>query len=173
VPEKRFDEAFQEYRLALSLDPLSPIMNLNYATTLMDAHRYPEARAAFQKVSQSGPTFLPTHFKSSQFYAVSGDFASAVSELQKFAPASGSWSPDAKGYRELGHAQFSNRAEAAMWMALTTAPSGDRNRTFEYLETAFANQEIELVLCIRYPTLDPIRSDPRYADLMRRTGLPE
>jgi hypothetical protein len=58
-------------------------------------------------------------------------------------------------------------------MALTTAPSGDRNRTFEYLETAFANQEIELVLCIRYPTLDPIRSDPRYADLMRRTGLPE
>jgi predicted Zn-dependent protease len=96
VPEKRFDEAFQEYHLALSLDPLSPIMNLNCATTLMDAHRYPEARAACQKVSQSDPTFLPTHLKSSQFYAVTGDFASAVSELQKFAPASGSWSPGRK-----------------------------------------------------------------------------
>jgi len=173
VPEKRFDEAFREYRVALSLDPLSPIMNLNYATTLMDAHRYPEALAAFQKVAQSDPNFLPTHFKSSQFYAATGDFAHAVNELQKFAPASGSWSQDAKGYRELGHAQFSNRTESATWLALTTAPSGDHNKTFEYLEKAFANQEIELVLCIRYPTLDPIRSDPRYADLMRRMGLPE
>ena len=173
VPEKRFDEAFQEYRVALSLDPLSPIMNLNYATTLMDAHRYPEALAAFQKVSQSDPNFLPTHFKSSQFYAATGDFVRAVSELQKFAPASGSWSPDAKGYRELGQAEFSNRTESSTWMALTTAPSGDRNLTFEYLEKAYANQEIELVLCIRYPTLDPIRSDRRYADLMRRIGLAE
>jgi serine/threonine protein kinase/Tfp pilus assembly protein PilF len=173
VPEKRFDEAFQEYRVALSLDPLSPIMNLNYATTLMDAHRYPEALAAFQKVAQSDPNFLPTHFKFSQYNAATGDFARAVNELQKFAPASGSWSQDAKGYRELGHAQFSNRTESATWLALTTAPSGDHNKTFEYLEKAFANQEIELVLCIRYPTLDPIRSDSRYADLMRRMGLPE
>jgi serine/threonine protein kinase/tetratricopeptide (TPR) repeat protein len=173
VPEKRFDEAFQEFRLALSLDPLSPIMNLNYATTLMDAHRNPEALAAFQKVAQSDPNFLPTHFKSSQFYAVTGDFAHAVSELQKFSSMSGSWSPDAKGYRELGQAEFSTRTESATWMALTTAPSGDRNKAFEYLEKAYANQEIELVLCIRYPTLDPMRSDARYADLMRRMGLPE
>ena len=173
VPEKRFDEAFQEYRLALSLDPLSPIMNLNYATTLMDAHRYPEALAAFQKVSQSDPNFLPTHFKSSQFYTLTGDFEHAVSELQKFSSVGGSWTPDAKGYRELGQAEFSNRTESATWLALTTAPSGDRNKVFEYLEKAYANQEIELLLCIRYPTLDLIRSDPRYANLMRRIGLPE
>jgi len=173
IPEKRFDEAFQEYGVALSLDPLSPIMNLNYATMLMHAHRYPEALAAFQRVAQREPNFLPTHFKFSQFYAATGDFSHAVSELQKFVSVSGSWSPDAKGYRELGQAGFSDRMEAAMWLALTTAPTGDRNKTFEYLEKAFANQEIELILCIRYPTLDPMRSDPRYGDLMRRMGLPE
>jgi len=60
-----------------------------------------------------------------------------------------------------------------MWMGLTTAARGDRNKTFEYLEKAFTNLENELILCIRYPTLDPIRSDPRYGDLMRRMGLPE
>jgi tetratricopeptide (TPR) repeat protein len=49
VPEKRFDQALEEFHLALSLDPLSPIMNTNYATALMDAHRYPEALAQFQK----------------------------------------------------------------------------------------------------------------------------
>jgi hypothetical protein len=30
-----------------------------------------------------------------------------------------------------------------------------------------------LLFVIRYPALDPIRSDPRYADLMCRLGLPE
>ncbi|PYX70735.1 MAG: protein kinase [Acidobacteria bacterium] len=69
VPEKRFDEAFQEFRVALSLDPLSPIMNTNYAATLSDAHRFPEAMAAFQKVLQSDPNFPPAHHKLSQLYA--------------------------------------------------------------------------------------------------------
>ncbi len=173
IPMKRFDEAFQHYRVALSLDPLSPIMNLNQATMLMDAGRYPEALAAFQKVSQSDPNFQPVHFKFSQYYAATGDFAHALTEFQKFLPIPGSFSQDAKGYRELGQAKFANRPEASMWMAITTAPTGDRDKVFEYLNKAFANQEIELILCIRYPTLDPIRSDPRYADLMRRMGLPE
>src|SRR4029077_14735638 len=160
-------------RIALSMDPLSPIMNLNQATMLMDAHRYPEALAAFQKVSQSDPNFQPTHFKFSQYYAANGDFTHAMVEFQKFLPVPGSFSPDAKGYRELGQAKIANRPEALAWMALTTAPTGDKDKVFEYLNKAFAEQEIELILCIRYPTLDPIRSDPRYADLMRRMGLPE
>jgi serine/threonine protein kinase/Tfp pilus assembly protein PilF len=173
LPLKRFDEAFEEYNIALSMDPLSPIMNLNQATLLMNAHRYPEALAAFQKVSQSDPNFQPTHFKFSQYYAVNGDFAHAVPELQKFLPVPGSFSADAKGYRQLGDAEFAERPESLMWRALTTAPSGDKDKVFEYLNKAFSQQEIELILCIRYPTLDPIRSDPRYADLMRRMALPE
>jgi serine/threonine protein kinase/Tfp pilus assembly protein PilF len=173
VPEKRFDEAFQEFRVALSLDPLSPIMNTNYAAMLSDAHRFPEAMAAFQKVLQSDPNFPPAHHKLAQLYAAQGDFAHAVSELQKFVSKPGSWSPDAKGYKELGEAAFSGRTEASTWLALNASSTGDRNKAFQYLEKAYANQEIELILCIRYPTLDPVRSDPRYADLMRRMGLPE
>jgi serine/threonine protein kinase/tetratricopeptide (TPR) repeat protein len=173
VPEKRFDEAFQEFRVALSLDPLSPIMNTNYAATLSDAHRFPEALAAFQKVLQSDPNFPPAHHKLSQLYAAQGDFANAVSELQKFVSKPGSWSPDAKGYRKLAEAAFSGKTEASTWLALNASSVGDRDKAFQYLEKAYANQEIELILCIRYPTLDPIRSDRRYADLMRRMGLPE
>ena len=155
------------------MDPLSPIMNLNQATMLMNAHRYPEALAAFQKVSQSDPNFQPTHFKFSQYYATNGDFSHAVPELQKFFPVAGTFSLDAKGYRELGQAEFADRPETMMWTALTIAPTGDKDKVFEYLNKAFAEQEIELILCIRYPTLDSFRSDPRYSDLMRRMGLPE
>jgi hypothetical protein len=51
--------------------------------------------------------------------------------------------------------------------------SGDRNKTFEYLDKALSNQDDELIFCIRYPAFDSIRSDPRYAELMRHLGLPE
>ena len=172
VPEKRFDQALEELRLALSLDPLSPIMNTNYACTLMDAHRYPEALAQFQKTLERDPNFGPAHHKLAQLYAATGDFANAVSELRKFVPGPGSWSPDAKGYRDLAQARFS-KPDSMTWVAMAMAVTGERNKAFDYLDKALSNQEIEVVLCIRYPSLDPIRSDPRYADLMRRLGLPE
>ena len=173
LPEKRFDEAFLQFRAALELDPLSPIMNTNYAVLLMDAHRYPEARVEFQKELQRDPNFLPAHHKFAQLLAANGEFPQAVVELQKFASTSGTWSPDAKGYRELAEAAFAARPEATTWVAAGAAVTGDRKKALDYLEKAFANQEIELILCIRYPTFDAIRSDPRYADLMRRMGLPE
>src|SRR5579859_2355601 len=39
MPEKRIDESLEEFRKALSLDPLSPIVNVNYGLTLMVAGR--------------------------------------------------------------------------------------------------------------------------------------
>ena len=172
VPEKRFDQALEEFRIALSLDPLSPIMNTNYATTLMDAHRYPESLAQFQKTLERDPTFGPAHHKLAQLYAVTGDFANAVSELKKFAPLPGSWSPDAKGFHDLALAAF-NQPEQNDMGGLGSFGTGDRNRALDYLEKAFSNQEIEVILCIRYPSFDPIRSDPRFKALVGRLGLPE
>jgi serine/threonine protein kinase len=172
VPEKRFDQAFDEMRVALSLDPLSPIMNTNYATMLMDAHRYPEALAQFHKTLERDPTFLPAHHKLAQLYAVTGDFGNALSELQKFAPTPGSWSPDAKGYRAVALNAF-DKPEQNTWAAAALSVTGEREKALDYLEKALAAREIELVLCIRYPSFDPIRSDPRYAQIMRQVGLPQ
>ena len=172
VPQKRFDQALEEFRLALSLDPLSPIMNTNYATTLLDAHRYPEALAQFQKTLERDPNFPPAHHKLAQLYATTGDFTNAVSQLQQFTRKPGSWSPDAKGYRDLAQAAFS-KPDSMTWVALAMSVTGERSKALDYLEKAMSNQEIEVVLCIRYPSFDPIRPDPRYAAIMRRLGLPE
>jgi serine/threonine protein kinase/tetratricopeptide (TPR) repeat protein len=172
VPEKRFDQSFEEFRLALSLDPLSPIMNTNYAATLMDAHRYPEALAQFNKALERDPNFGPAHLKLAQLYAVTGDFANAVNELHKFSPIPGSWSPDATGYRDLALTAF-NKPEEKTWVAMALSATGERDKAFEYLQKALADQEIELVLGIRFPVFDPLRSDRRYADMMQRLGLPD
>ena len=172
VPEKKFDQALEEFRVALSLDPLSPIMNTNYAATLMDAHRYPEALAQFQKTLERDPTFGPAHHKLSQLYAVTGNFTDAVSELQKFAGVSGSWNRDAKGFRDLALSAF-HKPDQTTWVALALSVTGEPSRALDYLEKAVSDQEIEVVLCIRYPSFDPIRSDPRYKAVVARLGLPE
>jgi serine/threonine protein kinase/tetratricopeptide (TPR) repeat protein len=172
VPEKKFDQALEEFHVALSLDPLSPIMNTNYAATLMDAHRYPEALAQFQKTVERDPTFGPAHHKLAQLYATTGDFTSAVRELQKFTGAPGSWSGDAKGYRDLALSAF-QKQEQTTWAALALSVTGERSKALDYLEKAVSNQEIEVVLTLRFPSFDPIRSDPRYKAIVVRLGLPE
>ena len=172
VPEKKLDQALNEFRVALSLDPLSSIMSTNYATTLMDAHRYPEALEQFQKALKQDPSFMPAHRKFANLYAATGDFPNAVKEMQKAMPGSPSVSEDSKGYRDLAQAGLA-KGFSVTWMALAMAATGDREKAFESLDKALADNEIELVLCIRYPSLDPIRSDARYKALMRRLNLPE
>ena len=56
---------------------------------------------------------------------------------------------------------------------LSFAIAHDREKTFEYLQKALTEQDVERVPDIRFPPFDFIRSDPRYADLMRKLGLPQ
>jgi serine/threonine-protein kinase len=172
VPEKKFDQALDEFRVALSLDPLSPIMNTNYAATLMDAHRYPEALAQFQKTLERDPAFGPAHHKLAHLYAATGDFPNAVNQLKKFAPIPGSWSGDAKGFRDLALPAF-DQPDQLTWAALALSVTGDRKLALDFLERAVSNHEIEVVLCIRYPSFDPIRNDPRFKAVVGQMGLPE
>ena len=173
VTHKRFDEAIAEFHTALSLDPLSSITNTNYAVVLMDAHRYPEALAQFKKTLERDPNFSPAHFKLSQLYATTGDFADALAEFKKSSFAKpGSWSNDARGYSQATLAAV-DTADLAASAGMTLVLAGDRDRAFEYLNKALADCDDELLMAIRYPALDPIRTDPRYAALMKAMGLPE
>jgi serine/threonine protein kinase/Tfp pilus assembly protein PilF len=172
VPENRIDEALHELQTALSLDPLSPIVNTNYAATLMVAHRYPEAIAQFQKTLQRDPNFPPAHLKLSYLYATMGRFAEANDEMRKFAPAPGNFSADAKGYTQVALVSLGQLGDWQADAALTFAIKGDRDKAFEYLENAFSERSTELTAGIRFPALDSLHSDPRFADLLRRLGLP-
>lgn len=175
MPENRIEQALEEFRTALSLDPLSGIVNVNYGLTLMVAHRYPEAIAQINKVLERDPSFGPAHFYLSQVYASTGRYADAVSELQKSASTRGvvraSGSSDLQGYTKLLLAP--GNIGPPTNIAVSYALAGDRNKAFEYLEKAYAEQDSELMACIRFPAFDLLHSDPRYADFMRRLGLPE
>ena len=171
APQNRMDEGLEQYRTAISLDPLSSIINTNYGVMLMEARHYPEALAQFQKVLARDPNFPAVHYKLSQFYATTGRFADAVNELQGAFPKPIPVSEDAKGYLQLTlRLEGSDRSTAA---AVASALVGNRDQAFEYLEKAYSDGDNELLIGIRYPALDSLRSDPRFADLMRRLGLPQ
>ena len=80
-------------------------------------------------------------------------------------------SEDAKGYLQLMSTLEGSDRSAATGVA--AALVGDRDRAFQDLEKAYSDGDNELILAIRYPALDSLRSDPRYRDLMRRLELPE
>jgi serine/threonine protein kinase/tetratricopeptide (TPR) repeat protein len=172
MPQNRIDESLQEFRRALSLDPLSGIVNVNYGLTLMVAHRTPEATAQMQKVLEREPAFAPAHYYLSQVYASTGRYAEAVSELKKIAspPIPGSISGDAQGYLKLA---LDPRMGTPTLVAVVYALMGNRDKAFEYLEKAYAEQDTELLACIRFAAFDASRSDARFKDLMRRMALPD
>jgi serine/threonine protein kinase/Tfp pilus assembly protein PilF len=170
-PENRLDEALAQYRTALSLDPLSSIVNTNYGVLLMEAKQFPESLAQFQKVLDHDPNFPPAHYRLSQLYASTGRFPEAVAEVHKAFSKDTIVTDDAKGYLQL--MQTIEGTDRSVAVAVAAALAGDKDQAFQNLEKAFTDADTELLICIRYPALDTLRSDPRYATLMHRFGLPQ
>jgi len=50
---------------------------------------------------------------------------------------------------------------------------GEKDRAFEFLEKAYRDRSAELINLKVEPVFDFLHSDPRYADLLRRIGLPQ
>jgi eukaryotic-like serine/threonine-protein kinase len=171
APENRVDDALEQYRIALSLDPLSSIVSTNYALLLFQARRYPESLAQFQKVLARDPNFPPAHYKLSQLYAATGRFPEAVSEMRKAFPELPSASDDAKGYLELTMAMVDSDRSAAV--AVASALAGNRDQALQYLEKAYSGGDSELLFVIRNPGIDSLRPDPRFKDLLHLLGLEE
>src|SRR5277367_1310813 len=175
MPMNHLEEALEQFRLALTLDPLAPIVKTNYALTLMDARKYAEAREQFDQILERDPGFGPGLFYLSQMQATQGQWAEAVSTLQKAgprgnAPSSRSWSPDAKGYAEFFDAISEGTLPANVAVAYSLA--GNREQAFASLEKAYAARDDEITAVIRFPAFDSLKSDPRWAALLHKLGVP-
>jgi len=170
---KRMDESLAEFRTALSLDPLSPIVNTNYALALGIAHRYDESLQQFQKTLQRDPQFRPAHYKFSQILSAIGRYPEAVQELQQSTDAKGTFSPDANGYLALSLAIGPKLQFTPSVYAVAYAVAGNREKTLEQLEKAYDEADEELLISVRQPQIDLVRSEPRYKELMRKLDLPQ
>jgi eukaryotic-like serine/threonine-protein kinase len=173
MPTNHIEEALEQFRLALALDPLAGIVRTNYALTLMDAGKYPESREQFDQILQRDPAFGPAHFYLSQLQAMQGQWADAINTMIS-GPGSPfpnrSFNADAQGYVQLMEAGSNGTLPANVAVAYSLA--GNRDKAFEFLEKAYADRDDELTAVIRFPAFDHLKSDPRWAALLHKLSLP-
>jgi serine/threonine-protein kinase len=183
----RHEEALREIRRAQELDPLSLIIHAVVGRALYFARRYDDAVAQCRSTVEMDPNFGVPHLFLGRAYVQQGKYEEALAEFEEFHRLSGGSAILA----EVGHAQVlaGRRDEARQLLKeLTQDPQqgkvaagriayvyvalGDRDQAFAWLEKAYDEHSDTLVFLRVEPRYDSLRSDPRFADLLRRVGLP-
>jgi serine/threonine protein kinase/tetratricopeptide (TPR) repeat protein len=185
----RYNEALVEIRRAQELDPLSLIINSVVGWILYFGRQYDQAIAQFQRAIELDPNFWVAHWTLGRAYEGKEAFAEAVAEIQKAIELSAG-SP--LSLAALGHAYAvsGKRAEAQkvldglnesseqryvspFGIAAIYAGLGEIDQAFQWLENAYQERSGWLIWLRADPVSDPLRSDPRFQDLMRRMNLPQ
>jgi TolB-like protein/Flp pilus assembly protein TadD len=185
----RLDEAIASARRARALDPVSPIVNAGVAWMLYLAGRYDEAVEHSRQALALDPAFAIGHLRLGTAYEGKGMLPEAIAELRKAVASSGE-SPDMVAALGHAHATAGDRGEArkilaglkdlsqrryvsAYHIAVVHAGLREKDEAFEWLQKAYEERSWGLAFLNVDPDAVPLRSDPRFSDLVHRLGLAE
>ncbi len=184
----RHDESKAEMKRALELDPLSLIINTGLGWSFFYARQYDQAIKQCRKTLEMEPDFMNAHLCLAQAYLLEGRGEEATLELQKLATLGGATSEKVSGIRKSYRAeglkglwkwQLENRREESRHkyvspalFAEAYAQLGEKDLAYRWLEKAYEERDDALSVLKTWPFWDPLRSDPRFQDLVRRVGLP-
>jgi TolB-like protein/DNA-binding winged helix-turn-helix (wHTH) protein/Tfp pilus assembly protein PilF len=180
-------EAVEEIRKAQQLDPLSPIIATDLGKNLILARNYDDAIIELRRALELDQHFGPAHFWLYYAYIETANFVDARDELDKTEPFIGH--PRYLAERTFLLARSGNRHEAHKLlrqvlkisenvyvhpgaMTYVYCALGDKDNAFRWLEKAYAEHNSFVSSVKIMPALDPLRTDPRYNDFVRRVGLP-
>lgn len=182
----RNEEGISELTKAESLDPLSLIISADLADALCIARRYDESVQQSQKTIAMDPYFAVAHYQLGQALEQRKKHAEAIAEFRRAIELSGG---NTTFESNLANAYaVSGRKEEAMKIvkdlesrrsrdsstdsniALIYVGLGDNARAMMWLDKAYQARFNPSILL--RPVFDPLRSDPRFQDLLRRIGLP-
>ncbi|HMD98934.1 MAG TPA: tetratricopeptide repeat protein [Terriglobia bacterium] len=180
----RHDEALKEIRRGQELDPLSRVIGSNVGRVLFYGRRYDQAIQELRAALNLDPNNTHPRLNLGRAYEQKGMFTEAVQEL-KVVQASLGGGPlialshvyAVSGKRNLAK-QMLTELEAEpdntnwFFIAGLCAALDEKDQAFKYLSNAYDNHDFFLSFILVDPYMDPLRSDPRFQDLMRRLGLP-
>jgi tetratricopeptide (TPR) repeat protein len=184
----RFEEALAVAKRALDLDPASTSVSHVLAVQLYLARQFDQAIQQCRKTLEMDTNYAVTYALLGQVYASKGLYREALTDLAKCSTLSrgGAASLALLGY---SHARLGDRNEAlrildelgavskrsfvtAFFFALVYAGLEDKDQAFMWLEKACEERFNRLAYLKVEALWDPLRSDPRFAELVRRVGIP-
>jgi len=185
--KRRFDEAAREIKRAHELDPLSPVISENLAAVEILRGNLDSAIEQGQKTIQLDPKFADAHYVLAYSYLKRGRGEDATAEFQKAVDLS-NHAPTYLGNLGYCYAVTGKRTEAldiakklaekfshdeasGLFVASVYAGLGDKDNAFDWLDKDFQQHSGQLPTVAWRFQFESLRSDPRYADLLRRMGL--
>jgi len=183
----RLEEAVQEMKKALELDPASLVMNTFMGATLSYTGRYDEAIDQCRRTIQMDPNFAVAHWHLGLAYEQKQLLDEAIEEFRKAISLSGG-SPLMKAALARAYAKAQKTHEAnemlnelnelakrqyasAYELATIYVALGNNEEAFQLLAKAYAEHSFHLVNLNVSPHFKSVRSDPRFQDLVQRLGL--
>jgi TolB-like protein/DNA-binding winged helix-turn-helix (wHTH) protein len=182
----RFGEAFPEMESARQLDPLSLIIAADYGAILYFSRQYDRAFERFRGVLDMEPNFPRAHMLV-WAYTQKGLFADALADAEALrqrdpsqpwywamiAYASGRSGDQARAKLALQQLRQLERQRALDPLSLVIAyiGVGDNDKALEWLRKAHAEHSSSITALKVDPIYDPLRSDPRFQELIRAVGL--
>lgn len=184
----RSNEALEEAQAALDVDPLALIVNANVGLQLYDSRRYDEAIAQFRSTLDIEPNFPIAILWMAKAQFARGDMSTGATLTQRFVDLTGA-TPFSLAFRGYAHARMGEQAEAlaiidrllairsqkyvsAYYFAVVYTALGKTDEAMLWLERAFDERSDFLIYLAVDPIFDPLRTDPRFRNLVRRVGLP-
>jgi TolB-like protein/serine/threonine protein kinase/Tfp pilus assembly protein PilF/class 3 adenylate cyclase/alpha-beta hydrolase superfamily lysophospholipase len=184
----RMDEAIREITRAQEIDPTSLIANVNAGWIFYHARQYDRAIEQMRKSLEMDPNFARGHWAISEPLEQEHRYDEAIAELQKARQLDET--PIMLALLSHVYAVSGKRDEARKILERLTELSkdtyvdpyflaeihtalGERDQALRDLENAYSQRSSWLVWLKVEPKFDALRSDPRYADLLKRIGLPQ
>ncbi|HQR68509.1 MAG TPA: protein kinase, partial [Thermoanaerobaculia bacterium] len=183
----RTEESFRTGRRALELDPVDLANNAHQGWYYLWTRQSDRALEPLQKTIEMDPTFVVAQWYLGMAHEQRGAFGDAVAQFQSCVRLTGRRpsmvallghayaAADRKGeaeaiLRELG-AVSKEKYVAPYPVAAIHAALGRKDDAFAWLEKAYAGRDSWMAYLGIDPRLDGLRSDPRFADLLRRMNL--
>ena len=184
APQGRWREAMAEYRLASELDPLSPMIAVGGPFLESLQRHYEAEERGFRKLAEASPPNLMAIGALAMALMHKGDYQGALEisrRVQSQMPSQmnlariGYMLGRSGNFAEAGKILHQLQAEkhfvSPVGFAVVYIGLGDADQSFRYLELAREQQESFLIFTRVASFFDPIRSDPRFATLLREVGL--